>query len=164
MAESKTNKSRKKKVENFKEKVKEANQRAAIPKTQLVPQTVFQSTDILEIPGGLVDVMQQALVEAHEALQRAGQAFQQFMAMNIQSEKVKLEYIWNNGEIPTPDEIAKFKEDMMKVQQLRQKQQEELVAQMEKDAKTPKTNLTTVGGQPLTEENLAEENTSRIIV
>lgn len=163
MAKSKTDKSRKNKAEKFKESVQEKNAQRAVPKTHMVPQTVYESNDILDLPGGALDAIQQNFAQAFQAMQNIGQIFQQVLAINIQSEKIKLEYTWNNGEQATPAEIEKFQKDMQKLEQMRNEQAEELQKAL-KDGTEPKSLLTTVGGQPLTAENLEEENSSRIIL
>lgn len=163
MAESKKDKSRKAKVEKFKQEAQEKNIQKATPKTHLVPQTEYQSQDILELPGGALDAIQHNFTQAYQALQNLGQIFQQIVALNIQAEKIKLSYTWNNGEIATPAEIEKFQKDMEQLQKMRDKQAEELQKALESGTE-PETKLVTVGGQPLTAQNLEEENSSRLIV
>ena len=158
MSESKKNKDRSKKVEKFKEQAKKANAQAAIPRTHMLPQTEWQSTDILEMRGDIAEAFEIHMVKAFEALQAAGAAFQQLMAMNIQAGKVKISYIWNNGEIPTEEEVQQYKQAV----ELMQKRREEF-AKAQQGGQQSETALTTVGGEPLTEENLEKEKGGLII-
>ena len=149
--------------DKFKAAAKKAAAQSGTPRTQLIPQTEWQSTENLDMRGDLAEAFEVELVKAYEALQRAGQAFQQFMSLNMQTGKIKISYIWNTGEIPTEKEVAEYKEALAYVQQERQKQIETLQGNIEKGLEANKTGLVTAGGQPLTEANLDEEKISLII-
>ena len=145
-------KKRAKKVEAFKENAKKAAAQAATPRTHLIPQTEWQSTDNLDMRGDIAEQFEVQMVKAFEALQLAGTAFQQMMALNIQSGKVKINYIWNTGEIPTEKEVTEYKAAMEYMQKQREQFQKAQAGETE-----PTTVLETVGGQPLTAENLESE-------
>lgn len=148
---------KKKKVEQFKEGAKKAAQTAATPRTHLVPQTNWQSNDNLDMRGDLAEAFEVHMVKAFEALQAAGQAFQAMMALNIEAGKVKISYIWNTGEIPTEQEVTEYKAAL----EYMQKQREQF--QKAQAGETSDTILETIGGQPLTAENLEAEKPSLII-
>lgn len=163
MAESKKDKTRAKKAEKFKQEAKKAAAIAAVPKTHLVPQTEWQSNDNLDCPGHVAEAFEVEMVKAFEALQRAGAAFQELMRVNLESKKVKITYIWNNGEVPTPDEVTKWEAHVKNLQQQRAE-----FERIQNDLKKAnETDLVTVGGAPLTQENLEreeKEGTGLIIV
>jgi hypothetical protein len=159
MAESKKDKTRSKKAENFKKEAQKAAVQAGVPRTHMLPQTEWRSTDNLELRGDLAEGFEIQLVRAFEALQAAGQIFQQLMALNIQSGIVKINYIWNDGSIPTEKELADYKAAM----DFAQKQREQFQQAAAGQADQANTLLETIGGQPLTVENLEAEKPSLII-
>lgn len=165
MAKTKSEKAKTKKVEKFKEGAKQAAAVAAQPRTHMVPQTEWPSNANLDLRGDLAEAFEIHLVKAYEALQAAGSVFQQFMSMNIQSGKAKVTYIWNTGEIPTEEEVTKYKEAMEYVQQQRAKQMELIRKNLEAGGETEGegTVLQTLGGAPLTVENLEQEKGGLII-
>lgn len=163
MANSKKDKSREKKVEKFKETAKKHAQQSQTPRTHLIPQTEWQSTDILDMRGDLAEGFEIEMVKAYEAIQRAGQIFQNLMSLNIQAGKVKINYIWNNGEIPTEKEIVDYKQAVEFMQQERQKKIDEIQSGLEKQAQANQSGLITAGGQPLSEENLEKEKNGLIV-
>lgn len=159
------NKDRKANVDAFKEQQKAKHAQASQPKTHIVPDVEYQSTEMLELRGDVADAIQKGLTtafinlqKANKALQEVGQAYQFLLAHNINVGKAKLKYNWNNGQPATEAEIADFQAKMAKIQDERIKQQKE----QEGNKEEPKTNLTTVEGRPLTEENLAEEKSGLI--
>jgi len=156
MATSKKDKSRTKKTEKFKEEAKKANAIASQPRTHMVPQTEWQSGEMLDLRGDLAEGFELSMVKAYEALQQAGSIFQQFMAMNIQSGKAKVTYIWNTGAIPTDKELSDWKAGMELMQKKRETQMAELQKNLQEEANGG-TVLETIGGQPLTEQNLEAE-------
>lgn len=151
-----------KKAKAFSDKQKQKNAYASQPKTHLVPDVTWQSTDMLGIRGDVAEAIQNNLVAGYEALQRAGQAFQVFLNMAIKEGTAKLDFTWNNGEKPTEAEINEYKAQMEQLNKLKQEQlkkaqegiQQE--AQEKNEAKQPQTNLITPDGRPLTEENLSK--------
>lgn len=133
------------------------------PKTHLIPDVQWQSTDVLDLRGDVAEAIQNNLVAAYEALQKAGQAFQVLLSLNIQAGKAKLEYTWNNGEIPTEEELSSYKKQMDELQRLKAEQLKAASEGIADQAsnKSPETSLVTADGRPLTEENLAK---SKVIV
>lgn len=162
MAEKKSS-TRKKKVEKFKEEAKKQAAVAAQPRTHMVPQTEWQSKDNLDLRGDLAEALENQLVAAYQALTNAGQIFSQFMQANIASGKAKVTYIWNTGEIPTPEEQQKWVETMEMVQKQREAQLKAMQEGLAGDDAT-NTVLETVGGRPLTEENLEKEKGAGLII
>lgn len=158
MAKSKTDKSRKKKVEQFKEtaQVKAAQQQ--IPRTHLVPIPTWQSTENLDLRGDLLEAFEQQLVIAMDAIQKCGQALQYAMQQNIKSEKIKLEYQWNNGEKPTEKEVEDFLAEQKKLQEARKQQMLDMQAEIQRQANHAKTGLVGPDGSPVaTDQNLSED-------
>lgn len=134
MAQSKKNPKRKKKVEQFKETAKVQAAQKQIPRTHLVPTPTWQSTENLDLRGDLLEAFEQQLVIAMDAIQKCGQALQYVMQMNIKSEKIKLDYQWNNGEKPTQEEIDKFLADQKTLMEERKKQMLEMQETLQKQA------------------------------
>lgn len=148
---------KKKKVEQFKEGAKKAAQIAATPRTHLLPQTTWPSNENLDLRGDLAEKFEVEMVKAFEALQNAGSVFQAMIALNIQAGKVKINYIWNTGEIPTDKEVEEYKAAMEYMQKQREQFEKAQRGEVED------TVLETIGGQPLTAENLEAEKPSLII-
>lgn len=134
MAQSKKNPNRKKKQEKFKEQAKETAVKQRIPRTHLIPIPTWQSNENLDARGDLVEAFEQQLVIAMDAIQKCGQALQYMIQMNIKSEKIKLQYEWNNGEKPTQKEIDDFLELQAKATEERKKQMLALQEKLQKDA------------------------------
>jgi hypothetical protein len=134
MAQSKNDKNRKKKKEQFKEKAKETAVKQRIPRTHLIPIPTWQSNENLDARGDLIEAFEQQLVIAMDAIQKCGQALQYMIQMNIKSEKIKLQYEWNNGEKPTQKEIDDFLALQAKATEERKKQMLELQEKLQKDA------------------------------
>jgi hypothetical protein len=151
-------KSRQNKTKAFKEKQVKQNTQQAIPKTHMIPQTEWQSTTVLDLRGDLAEQFEIQMVNAFQALQAAGSIFQQMIAANIEVGKVKLNYIWNNGEVPTEEEVVKYKAAVEEMQRQRQ-----AILKGEPAQQQSETGLVTAGGQPLTEENLESEKSGLII-
>ena len=159
MSNSKQNPDRKSKVQAFQAKAKQENQQQQTPKTHLVPYTEWQSTEILELRGDLLQALEdqyvltfQALIDARNQLAAAGENFQKsahiiqmIMQHNIKLDKVKLKYTWNNGETPTEVEIKEYTEKIEQIRDLQKKKFEEAKAQ----ENASKTGLVGVNGQPI---------------
>lgn len=168
MAESKTNKERKGKVEAFKEKAKEQAKQQAIPKSHLIPLTEWPSTENLDLRGDLMDALEQQMVatfqnlqqvrqllnETQNEFQKAAHVMQMIIQQNIKAGKVKINYQWSNGEDATPEEVEQYEKEMQKIRDLQRKQFEE--AQKQQNA--AKTGLVGADGQPVgTTQNLDGE-------
>ena len=164
MAQSK-NKDRSDKAKAYGEKVKKQNAQSSIPKTNLIPQTEWQSTDILEVRGDMLESLEKNLTDAYNALKLAGQAYYTISQHNIQAGKMKLVYYWNNGEKATDEEVKVFTDKVQEIQRLKE-QRENQMKEILKNTPPPDsenaTGLITPNGAPLTEENLEEEK--KIIV
>jgi hypothetical protein len=159
MAQSKQSKDRANKKEEFKEKAKKEAAQAAIPKTHLIPETTWQTTDVLDLRGGLLEILEKQMVLTFEKIQqsiqvqeqiqaefaKAGQVMQMIMGSNIKSGKIKLSYKWNNGEDATEEDVAKFKAQMEEISKKRIEQVEEF----QKNSNAAKTGLVTPEGEPL---------------
>jgi hypothetical protein len=159
-------KNHKEKAAAFSDAQKKKNAQASQPKTHLIPDVEWQSTDNLDLRGDVAEAIQNNLVVAFEALQKAGQAFQVLLNLNIKAGKAKLKYTWNNGEIPTDSELKEYQEQMNQLQALKAEQlkkaQDGIAAEAKKN-QTSKTNLVTTDGQPLTEENLSKSKSGLIV-
>lgn len=156
---------RKNKAKAFAETQKLKNQQAQQDKTHLIPSVEWESTDTLGLRGDVAEALQQNIVNAYECIQRAGQAFQVFLNMNIKSGGAKLTYTWNNGEKPTDAEIAEYQKQIEELQKLKAEQLQKAQAGIQQemaDQKAPASNLVTPGGAPLTAENL--DNEKNIII
>lgn len=135
MAQSKKDPNRKKKAQKFKDtaKVKAAQQQ--IPRTHLTPIPTWQSNENLDLRGDLLEAFEQQLVIAMDAIQKCGQALQYVMQVNIKNEKIKLDYVWNNGEKPTQAEIDKFLADQKILAEERKQQMLAMQEQLQQQAK-----------------------------
>ena len=158
MATAKKDKSRQNKAKAFKDNAKKVAVQQATPKTHMIPQTEWQSTTVLDLRGDLAEQFEIQMVNAFQALQAAGGIFQQMIAANIEAGKVKLNYIWNNGEVPTEQELVNYKRAVEEMQRQRQAMLSGQGAEQKSES-----GLITTGGQPLTEENLESEKGGLII-
>lgn len=154
-------KDRKAKQNKFKENAKKEAAKQAVPKTHLVPVPTWQSSEQLELRGDLLEALEQQLVAAIDAVQKAGQVVQFVMQHNVKSEKIKIDYVWNNGEKPTDEEVSNFKAEMERVRQERQKQAKEFQENLQRQENAAKTGLVGVDGQPIgSTQDLDEESTT----
>jgi hypothetical protein len=166
MATSKTDPSRKGKQKAFSQAQQaQATKKATGPRTQIVPSTQWESKDLLLIRGDLLEAFNKTLEVFYSAFQQLGMIYQQVIALNVQSDsnpegKIKFNYIWDNGEKVSDQDLEVFKRKMGQIQALRNKQAQE-VQQLAQVKEGPQSNLVTADGQPLTEETL--ENAHKII-
>lgn len=164
MSNSKTDSSRKGKNQNFKQHAKsQAAKAASAPRQSIVPSVQWESTDDLLLPGNLLQAYNQTLEVMVHAFQQLGQIYQQIVARNIQGDanpngKIKLKYLWNNGEEVSEQDLKAFQVKMAEIQTLQQKHQQEINQKAAVLSHMKETDLVTPGGQPLTEENLEEES------
>lgn len=150
-------KDRSKKKEQFKQKAKHEAAQQAIPKTHLVPVPTWQSNDNLNLRGDMLEALEQQLMTAIDAIQKCGQIAQFVMQQNIKAEKIKVNYVWNNGEPASEAEIATHKDTMKKLQEERQAQLLKMQEQIQQDFNAAKTGLVGPDGQPVgTTQNLEE--------
>lgn len=150
-------KDRSKKQEQFKQKAKQQAAQEAIPKTHLVPVPTWQSDDNLNLRGDMLEALEQQLMTAIDAIQKCGQIAQFVMQQNIKAEKIKVNYVWNNGEPASEAEIATHKDAMKKLQDERQKQLLQMQEQIQQDHNAAVTGLVGPDGQPVgTTQNLDE--------
>lgn len=150
-------KDRSKKQEQFKQKAKQEAAQQAIPKTHLVPVPTWQSDDNLNLRGDMLEALEQQLMTAIDAIQKCGQIAQFVMQQNIKAEKIKVNYVWNNGEAASEAEIATHKDAMKKLQEERQKQLMQMQEQIQQEHNAAKTGLVGPDGQPVgTTQNLEE--------
>ena len=160
-----TKKDRSGKAKAYGEKVKKQNEQSAIPKTNLIPQTEWQSTDILEVRGDMLEALEKHLTDAYNSLKLAGQTYYAISQHNIEVGKMKLVYYWNNGEKATDDEVKLFTEKVKELKNLQEQRKAQVIEAL-KNTPAPgsenATGLVTQNGAPLTEENLEEEK--KIIV
>jgi len=168
MSASKQEKERKSKAQTFKERAKEQAKQAKIPKSYLVPLTEWDSTQVLDLRGDLLDALEQQFVSTYQELQqakgylqnaeqefqKAAHVVQMIMQANIKAGKVRVKYSWNNGEDATEQDIKEFE---AKMQEIRDKQQKEFEAH-QASLNAEKTGLVDPGGNPIgTTQNLEEE-------
>lgn len=150
-------KDRSKKKEQFKQKAKHEAAQQAIPKTHLVPVPTWQSDDNLNLRGDMLEALEQNLMAAIDAIQKCGQIAQFVMQQNIKADKIKVNYVWNNGEAASEAEIATHKDTLKKLQEERQKQLLQMQEQIQQDFNAAKTGLVGPDGQPVgTTQNLDE--------
>ena len=150
-------KDRSKKKEQFKQKAKHEAAQQAIPKTHLVPVPTWQSDDNLNLRGDMLEALEQNLMAAIDAIQKCGQIAQFVMQQNIKADKIKVNYVWNNGEAASEAEIATHKDTLKKLQEERQKQLLQMQEQIQQDFNAAKTGLVGPDGQPVgTTQNLEE--------
>ena len=150
-------KDRNKKKEQFKQKAKHEAAQQAIPKTHLVPVPTWQSDDNLNLRGDMLEALEQNLMAAIDAIQKCGQIAQFVMQQNIKADKIKVNYVWNNGEAASEAEIATHKDTLKKMQEERQKQLLQMQEQIQQDFNAAKTGLVGPDGQPVgTTQNLEE--------
>lgn len=160
------------KLQNFKNKAKKMAEQQKTPKTHLIPQTEWQSTDILDIRGDLLEALEKTLVgtftkiqELNQEFNKAAKVMQMILSTNIKAEKIKLKYKWNNGEDATPADVEKYESEMAKLQEQQKAQYEQMIAQQkqnQEDAKKNenaiKTGLVDTNGSPIgTTQDLSEE-------
>lgn len=142
-------KDRSKKQEQFKQKAKQEAAQQAIPKTHLVPVPTWQSDDNLNLRGDMLEALEQQLMTAIDAIQKCGQIAQFVMQQNIKAEKIKVNYVWNNGEPASEAEIATHKDTMKKLQEERQAQLLKMQEQIQQDHNAAITGLVGPDGQPV---------------
>jgi hypothetical protein len=155
MPTAKNRPGQKQKAAQFSEEQKKRVRAAqAGEKTHLIPDVEWQSADFLELRGDVAEAIQNNLMAAYEALQRAGQAFQVVLNMSIQKGSAKLKYSWNNGEPASEEDIKEFQAQMELINKQRTEQLQKVQDVIAKEKGEPKTDLVTVDGAPLTEGNL----------
>lgn len=155
MPTAKNRPGQKQKAAQFSEEQKKKIRAAqAGEKTHLIPDVEWQSADILELRGDVAEAIQNNLMAAYESLQRAGQAFQVMLNMSIQKGKAKLTYSWNNGEAASEADIKEFQAQMEQINKMKTDQLQKVQDVIAQEKGEPKTDLVTVDGAPLTEENL----------
>lgn len=168
MAESRTNNDRKHKVDAFKQKEKQAAKQEARPRTYLIPNTTWESKENLDFRGDLADAMEhqmmltfQALQESKRQLNEAAQEFQKMahvmqmiIQQNIKAGKIKLNYVWDNGDPATDEDVATYESKMNELRELQKKAFEE----NRKKENGEKTGLVGLDGQPIGTTQSLDEN------
>lgn len=122
----------------------------------IVPTPEWQSTDQMELRGDLLEALEHTISSTYNKLEEACQEFnkvlgalQQIIGRNINTGKIKLKYVWNNGVEATEEEGAAFKKQYDEL--LARRKQEE-VDRIKNDiamANAEKTGLVGVDGAPL---------------
>lgn len=159
MANSKKGtKDRSKKQQQFKAKAKQEAAQQAIPRTHLVPVPTWQSNENLDFRGDLLEALEQQLMAAMDAVQKCGQVAQMVMQMNIKNEKIKINYVWNNGEPATEAEVETHKGEMKKLQEERNKQLLQMQDKIKQDFNAAKTGLVDAAGNPVGSTQNLDEN------
>lgn len=168
MAVSAKSKDRKSKVEAFKQQAKEQAKKEAIPKTHLIPLTEWGTTDVLDIRGDILEALENQMVLTYQALQKSaaeldqaqvnfqntGRVLQMIVQQNIKAEKIKVKYVWNNGEDATDQDVTDFQKQMEDLKELQQQKVDNLKSQ----ENAAKTGLVGPDGNPVgTNQNLDEE-------
>ena len=152
-----TKKDRSKKKEQFKQKAKHQAAQQSIARTHLVPVPTWQSNDTLDCRGDMLEALEANLMAAMDAVQKCGQVAQYIMQQNIQAKKITINYVWNNGETATPEEVETHKGELKKLQEERNKQLLEMQEKIQQDHNAAKTGLVGVDGAPIgTTQNLDE--------
>lgn len=171
MAQSKLEKERKEKRSEFKETAKKEAAQKAIPKTHLIPQTNWESTDNLDLRGDLLEALEEQMLltfqnlrESQKYLDISGEHFnktarvvQAIMQTNVKAGKVKLTYEWNNGEVASEEDVATYE---ARVAQLREEQLKQ-VEKIQSQNNAEKTGLVGLDGSPIgTSQDLKEDQIS----
>lgn len=173
MAVSRKDKNRHKNLLQFKQKKMQQNEEGAKAqkeqKKQLYPQPEWQSDDDLIVKGHIVEAIQENFLSAYSALQKAGQAFQALIGQNIYDEeknpggKIKLKFVWNNGEDATEEEVANLKKMAQERDKLMRKQQDG-AEQSKADftdgpdsEDTKSSGLVTAEGEPLNKDSVEKK-------
>jgi hypothetical protein len=147
-------KDRSKQKEKFKANAKQQAAQERMPRTHLVPVPTWQSNENLDLQGNLLEVMERKLLEAMDAIQQLGNVMSIIMQQNVKSEKIKIDYMWNNGDKPSEAEVNAFKAEMERVKN----QQKLMVDQSKLQENFAKTGLTDAEGNPIaTTQNLDED-------
>lgn len=159
MAKSKVNPKRKKKLQQFKQKAKKMSEQKATPKTHVIPQTEWNSQDVLDVRGDILEALETQAVALYEGInslqgqfQRLAQAMNLLMQDNIKKEKIKLTYKWNNGETLTDEELVGYQNQLKQIEEERKRQQDEYLKQLEAGKKlenAAKTGLVGPDGSPV---------------
>lgn len=128
---------KKRKLNNFKNKAKKMSAQKSIPKTHLIPETSWKSTDILDMRGDLFEGLEKTLIAAFEQLEKArqdlskcGKFLQMIASSNIENGKVVLSYKWNNGEPATAEEVTDYETKAADLQKAQRAQYEAYVEQL----------------------------------
>jgi len=166
MAESKRNADRKANREAFKAIAKQEAEIGKKPeKAYLIPITEWETTELLELRGDLLEALEQKFVltyqklaalrqginEAFDDFQGAASALQMVIQSNVKNGKVKLSYKWNTGEEATAREIKEFETKMEEVK----KAQQEAYENYQRNLNAEKTGLVSPEGAPIgTTQNL----------
>ena len=142
------------KQQAFKSKEKQKAAQKAIPRTHLVPVPEWQSNENLDFNGQLLDVAQQQFVIMNEAMQRLGQVFHAVISGNIKSGKVKINYVWNNGEPASKEEAEAYQKQLADLKA----SQQQFIDQTQQLQNAAKTGLVGPDGEPVgTTQNLDTE-------
>lgn len=156
---------KKKKLQNFKQKAKKMAAQAKEPKTHLIPNTEWQSNDILDLRGDILEALEKTLIQTFEDIQRINQNFnnigrvmQLILSSNIKAGKVKLGYKWNNGEEATAADIAVYESQMAEVAAQQKQQVTEAINANKVNENSLKTGLVDENGSPIgTDQSLDED-------
>lgn len=168
MAETKKNPDRKGKVDAFKEQAKQkAAPAAKVEREYLIPVTDWQSTEVLELRGDLLEALEQKFLETYQGLnaakqvldqtfnrfQQAASAMQMIIQSNVKGGKINLSYKWNDGSDATPAEVEKFEKELEAVKEKQINAYNEYQASLNAN----KTGLVAPDGRPIgTTQNLDE--------
>lgn len=171
MTASKNNPGRFGKQQAFKQKAKaQATKAASGPRTRIVPQVLWESNDLLNLRGDLLESYNKTIEVLYHGFQQLGQIYQQIVAFNIKGDgnpegKIRIKYEWDNGEEVSPQDLRIFQQKMAEMQALQQKQQQQLqqkAAVLEGNATEEKhSGLVGADGAPISKETL--EKGSKII-
>lgn len=176
MAESKTDKSRNSKVDSFKQRAKEEAKKAKIQKTHLMPLTEWEATEVLDLRGDLLEAMEQQFIavwqnlahakhlvdQAQGEFQKAAHVMQMIIKKNVDAGKIKMKYMWNNGDDATEADIAKFEADLERLREEQAQKRDEELNEQEKVIQlqnAAKTGLVGTNGEPIgSTRNLDEDS------
>ncbi len=158
MPSSKKDKSRKKNLLKFKQTAKKMSEQNQIPKSHLIPTTQWETTDILDVRGDVLEALENSLVETfgqlqklNNDMQRLGNVIQVLIKDNVDKGKIKLSYVWNNGETATEEDVLEFKKKMEEFN----KAKEDSVKQQKIQQNAAKTGLVDANGNGIgTEQDL----------
>lgn len=91
------------------------NKQSEVPQRFLLPVPKWESKEMLEIRGDLLQAIDDNLSDAYayqmetaKCLENCGKAFQAMMGHNLKNNKMQITYKWSDGTEATEDEIKAF--------------------------------------------------------
>lgn len=167
MAVSKKDPKRKNKLKKFKQSQKMSNNTAQVkqPRTHIVEIPEWSSTAEIGLGNNGGEVLQSLIHltrEIYDKASKIGQVLDGIIGAGIKSGAVKLKKVWNNGDVPTPEEEAEYEQQKAQINEARKKEfideQRNLQKELKKQNNANKTGLVDTNGAPIsTDQELGDE-------